>query len=146
MRIRSAALAILALVGGWGCTDPASRPTSWWIQQLREDDAEDRAEARKWLVIRGREAVPELVRELQSDDLVVCMSAAECLGSIGKDAVPAVTEALKSGPTSSRRWAIEALRRSGKDAREAIPVLEEAAKDPALRQSATLAIEAISKS
>ncbi len=126
-----------------GCADPAKEPVSHWITQLRGNDADDRAEAREWLAKKGMEAVPDLVKLLADEDTVVAMSAAEVLVKIGREAVPGLVDALKSGDPRGRGWAAHTLGGIGKDARDAIPALQEARKDPALRMSATEALQKI---
>jgi len=137
-------LALLGAVLAAGCIDPASRPTSWWIEQLREEDPDDRRAAREQLVSRGAAAVPDLIPLLSAEDLVVAMSAADCLGTIGPASVPALIDALRTGPARGRGWAIHALKQIGAGARDALPALQDASRDPALRMSATLAIREIS--
>jgi HEAT repeat protein len=125
-----------------GCADPASQPVSHWISQLRENDAEERAEAREWLAKKGKDAVPELVKLLADDDTVVAMSASDILVKIGRDSVPGLVVTLRTGAPKARGWAVHSLGEIGKDALEAVPALHEARKDPALR---TAAFEAIQK-
>ncbi|KAF0240614.1 MAG: HEAT-like repeat [Planctomycetota bacterium] len=126
-----------------GCADPAKEPVSHWITQLRENDADDRAEAREWLAKKGKEAVPELVKLLADDDTVVAMSASEVLVKIGRDAVPELVGALRAGAPKARGWAAHSLGEIGKDAKEAVPALQEARKDPALKTAASEALQKI---
>ncbi|MEK7467600.1 MAG: hypothetical protein AAB074_09325 [Planctomycetota bacterium] len=126
-----------------GCADPAKQPVSHWITQLRENDADDRAEAREWLAKKGKDAVPELVKLLADDDTVVAMSASDVLVRIGRDAVPELVGTLRAGAPKARGWAARTLGAIGKDAIEAAPALHEARKDPALRTAALDALQKI---
>jgi len=126
-----------------GCADPAKEPVSHWITQLRENDADDRAEAREWLAKKGKDAVPELVKLLSDDDTVVAMSASEVLVKIGRDSVPELVGALRAGAPKARGWAAHSLGEIGKDAKDAVPALQEARKDPALKTAASEALQKI---
>lgn len=138
--------AIAALTVPWlicGCADPAKEPVSHWIVQLRGNNADDRAEAREWLAKKGTEAVPDLVKLLGDEDTVVAMSAADVLVKIGRDAVPGLVEALRTGAPRGRGWAAHSLGGIGKEAKDAVPALQEARKDPALRTAASEALQKI---
>ncbi|MCC6738773.1 MAG: HEAT repeat domain-containing protein [Planctomycetia bacterium] len=136
---------LTALCALAACADPAKQPVSHWVAQLRANDADDRAEAREWLVKKGKEAVPDLAKLLADDDTVVAMSAADVLSKIGKDAVPALVDALVSGPRPGRRWAASALGEIGRDAKDAVPALEAAALDPEIKSAAADALLKIAR-
>ncbi len=129
------------------CRRPDTRPPDQVVRDLWSDDADDRDAARGTLLKRGKDAVPALLGALAGDDTVAALAAADTLAKIGKDAVPALALALSSAPNSpadrQRSWSIYALGLIGRDAAEAVPLIEEAQRDHALRDVAAEALKRI---
>jgi HEAT repeat protein len=84
------------------------------------------------------DAVPGLVRSLKSDDPNLRSAAADAIGNIGQsgDAIAAALTALLSDESVEvRRAAVFSLESLGRFPKEAVPILENAAKDPKAEQS-----------
>jgi HEAT repeat protein len=100
------------------------------------------------------EAKPALVEKLSAEDEFLKMAAAWALARIHPEcdetapkSVPVLTKALAEPDAMTRIHACESLGCLGALAKEAVPALKELAddKDPAVREAAAKAIEAIQK-
>ncbi len=125
---------LLGLLRGESFQD--GRPTSYWIDQLKEADAGKRQEAAAALGRIGPEAkkgVPALALALKDSDKLVRLKAALALFQIGAesaDAVPALCDALQDEIPLVRLQAALALRLIGPKAGAAVPALIQALRDP----------------
>ena len=93
-------------------------------------------------------AVPDLLEALTDQDPTVYAEVAWALGQIGSAAVPGLVTALRSTERAKRLSGAWAVGRIGPEATEAMPVLNELAKnaDRELRQVALAAIKQIGPS
>jgi HEAT repeat protein len=116
------------------------RPLTYWIDQLRAGNSDQRAQAATALGVMGPEArlaVPALATALRDETNTVRLQAALALFKIGPEsrpAVPALAEALRDPEPAIRFEAALALHQLGSEAVEAVPALIHALRDPANRQ------------
>jgi HEAT repeat protein len=104
-------------------------PTSYWIDKLKDPEADVRREVAFALGRIGPEAragVPALAAALKDEEVLVRLNAALALFKIGPDArlaVAELTEALVDEEDFIRMDAALALSRIGPDAKSAVPTL-----------------------
>jgi HEAT repeat protein len=115
------------------------RPASYWMAELKDEDAGRRKDAAAALGAIGptaREAAPALAAALKDDDDLVRMNAALALFKIGaadEETVAALAAALEDPHLAVRADATLALRRAGPAAAAVAPALIKALQDPANR-------------
>lgn len=94
-----------------------------YLVDLEDDDVQVRKMARRQLASVGKEAVPQLIKQLKTDKERCRWEAANILGDIrDESATEALVEALLDNSISVHWVATEALIKYGRDA--ILPVLE----------------------
>ncbi len=113
------------------------KPTTYWVQALKDRDPKYRADAVKALggiAEVDRSVIPILTTALKDRNYDVRFLAATTLGDLGTAALPTLQEVMKNGPVAARRLAAQALGRIGRDA---VPVLTKAIHDADYQVAAT---------
>jgi HEAT repeat protein len=92
----------------------------FWLAALRDKDAQRRTEARRRLLARPAEALPQLSAALRDRDPQMRLAVIGLLGEMGDeaaDAAPALAERTADADSAVRRAAIEALAKIGPKAK-----------------------------
>ncbi len=122
----------------------------YWIAALRDEDARQRTEARRWLLARAEQALPLLVSDLRDRTAAnVRRIAAEMLGDIGEkasEAAPALAAHIGDPDPAVRHAVVVALGKIGPKVRNAaftalLPALVDT--EPDVVQAAQTALEHI---
>lgn len=109
------------------------RPLSYWIDELKDEDAARREEAAATLgcmVPQAKVAVPTLIQVIKDDDPKVRQAAIAALSRLGpyaQDSVPALLQVYEDRNEEREiRWAaIAALGKMGTGGQDAVPVMIE---------------------